>query len=518
MGHQPSSAQLRSMGSAGLQTSLGRRTLLLGSAAFAVALAGCTKESQPSPSANPDSELLVGATIEPKTLDLGASNDAAIPQLLLYNVYETLVKVDATGALKPLLAASWTISDDRLVYTFTLQAGAKFASGTPVDAAAVKQSLEHMKTAPSVAAELAVIEKVEAPEARTLVVTLAKPSYFWLYSMSSTAGVVIDPAGLTSLATKPAGSGPYAFDTWAKGTSITLKKNTSYWGTPPRFSTVTFKYYADPNAMNSAMLAEQLDIISNVAAPQSLDQFTSNPAFTVLEGTTNGEVVLGFNHNSDALKQVKVRQALIHAVDHKALLDTVWNGKGELIGSMVPPTDPWYEDLSGAYPFDPAKAKALLAEAKVKSLTLRLRVPNLPYATAAIPVLTKYYKDIGVTLKSETLTFEQWLQQVYTQGDYDLTIVAHVEPRDLVNWANPQYYWHYHNANFTQLIEQAQAATDPQATDLLKQAAKVLSQDAAADFLFLLPNLIVTRSDISGVAANATSLSFDLTTIASRRT
>lgn len=95
------------------------------------------------------------------------------------------------------------------------------------------------------------------------------------------------------------------------------------------------------------MLSGDLDVISNLQAPDSLPQFADPSRFTVTKGTTNGEVVLGLNHKSKALANLKVRQALTAAIDRRALLDTVWNGEGTLIGSMAVPTDPWYEDLSG---------------------------------------------------------------------------------------------------------------------------------------------------------------------------
>lgn len=502
---------------------LGRRALIGGIAAAAIAAAaGCTTgPTQSAPSTNPGRNLIIGAVTMPETFDLVTNNDAAIPQVLLYNVYETLVKIDGDGQVKPLLATAWTVSEDRLTYTFTLQSGAKFASGTPLTAETVKTSLELLKQKGNAVtkARHAVVDSIGATDEKTLTVVLSKPSYEWLYSLTSSSGVIIDPAGLATLATKPMGSGPFAFDSWNKGSDITLVKNESYWGTGTRFEKVTWRYFKDANAMNSSMLAGDLDIISNVAAPQTLPQFADTTKFTVLDGTSNGEVVLGFNHNTPALKNLKLRQAICHAIDRQAAIDTVWGGKGSLIGSMVPPTDPWYEDLSETYPYDVDTAKRLVAESGIKNPTLRLRVPSLPYATAAVQLLTAQLKAVGITVKSDVLEFPgRWLDVVYTKGDYDLTIIAHVESHDLVNWANPEYYWHYDNAEFQTLISEADVSDEQGAVTKYKQAAKILADDAAADFLFLLPNLIVTKPDIHGVSPNATSLSFDLTTVTSKLT
>lgn len=501
---------------------LNRRHLLglTGAAAAVPLLAGCLDNDLPGQTPEGSRQLSVGASDEPQVLDPIANAQAAIPQVLLYNVYETLVKVDNTGALRPLVASAWTISADRLTYRFTLHDTATFASGTALDAAAVVASMEFLRAANSPNAEVAramgQIASVTAEGGHTVVVTLKAPSLLWLYDMSSTAGIIIDPAGYQTMAAAPMGSGPYAFDSHQRGTSITLKRNERYWGTPQRIDTIIWRYFTDPNAMNSAMLAGDLDVMSNLAAPQALAQFT-NDRFTVLEGFSTGEVVLGFNHTNAALAKKQVRQAINHAIDRQGLVDTVWGGKGQMIGSMVPPSDPWYEDLSGTYPFDPQKAKQLLAEAgHATGLTLNLRVPTLPYGPGAATVIKSQLADVGITVTVEEIDFTRWINEVFLGAQYDMTIVAHVEARDIVAWANKDFYWKYDNPDFQRLIAEADVADEAAGHDLMKQAAKILADDAAADFLFLLPSLVVSKSSVSGLGNNAPSLSFDLTSVATR--
>lgn len=493
---------------------ISRRALLGGTAAIAISAGACSGTS--APTATPKT-LSVGATLEPPTLDPTMSDAASIPQLLLYNVYETLVKMDSDGTIKPLLAERWDVSSDRTTYTFNLQQGAKFASGTAVDAAAVVAGIQRMRnsTSTTIKRQLAPIASVTAQDSGTVVVTLSRPSNEWLFSMTSSAGMIVDPAA-TDMATKPMGSGPFAYGSWTKGDSITLTKNTKYWGTPGRFDDVVFRYYVDPNAMITAMLSGDLDIISNLQAPQSLSQFADTAKFTVVEGTTTGEVTMGFNHSNPALAQLKVRQAICYAIDRKALLNTVWAGHGQLIGTMSSPTEPYYEDLSNTYPYDPAKAKELLAEAGVSNLSLRLRVPVTKYATDSATFVQSQLKDVGIAVTIEQLDFSRWLTEVFTNGDYDMTIVNHAEPRDLVQWANPKYYWHYDNPELQALVQEADAGSSDDYVRLMKQASELLAHDAAADWLFLIPNLVVTTTDVTGIGQNATSLSFDLTTIASR--
>lgn len=484
-------------------------TLLL-----SLTLAACTR---PAPSEEPAKVLNIGATGEPAGLDMITAAGAGTPFVLLYNVYETLVKLDGEGNVKPLLASEWTLTPDRLEYTFTLDGGAKFASGGDIHAEAVVASFERarIKGYGSVQEKWAPVDSVEAVDENTVKVTMKQPSNQWLFDMAGSAGIITDPAGVDTLDTKPAGSGPYTFANWEQGSFVELKKNPNYWGTPARFDDVFFRYYADPNAMNTAMLSGQLDIISNLTVPTALDQFKDESRFKVYEGTTTGEVVMGFNHRTEALKDLKVRQAINHAIDREALVESVWGGKGPLIGSMVPPTDPWYEDLSNTYEYDPAKAKSLLAEAgKATGLTLRLRVPNLPYGPPAGRFISAQLKEVGINAVVEELEFARWLDLVYSKHDFDMTIVAHVELRDMALFATPESYLGYDNPAYQALLAEADTLDEAGQTEKLKEAAKLLADDAAADWLFLLPNIIITTPQITGVQENQTSLSFDVTMLA----
>ena len=485
-----------------------------------LAMSCCTGISATTP---PSKQLRVGATAIPDSMDPTTNTNAAISQALLYNVYETLVKLDGDGKIRPLLAREWSISNDGLTYTFALQPNAAFANGDPVTADAVVKSFQRIQQDPAVMAnykaQMSVVASLKVVDEHTVKATLSHPSNMWIYDLTGSMGIVIDPNATSDLPNTPAGSGPFVLQQWNKGSSVVLAKSEKYWGTAARFDQVTFRYFSDPNAMNTAMLSGDLDVISNVAAPQALSKFADATKYQIIKGTTNGEIVLGFNNANAPFTDVRVRQAICYAIDRQALMTSVWDGQGMLIGSMVPPTDPWYQDLSQTYPYDPAKAKALLAEAGfADGLTLRLQVPTLPYATGAAQFIASQLKDVGVTVEVTQLDFPgTWIDQVMTRGDYDMTIIAHVESRDIVKWADPKYYWHYDNPEFQALIAKADQAIDQtEYISLMQQAAKILADDAAGDFLWLLPSLVVATPDITGIPANAIAESFDLTAIASK--
>src|SRR5690606_15560015 len=137
-----------------------------------------------------------------------------------------------------------------------------------------------------------------------------------------------------------------------------------------------------------------------------------------------------------------------------------------------------------------------------------------PYAVAAAQVVASQLAEVGVTAEIEPLEFPaRWLDEVFTNADYDMSIVSHVEPRDIGIFADPNYYFRYDSQEFRDLVDQADAGTPEEQVELMRQAARLLAEDAAADWLFLQPNLIVATADVTGLPENRVGESFDLTTI-----
>ncbi|WP_040161849.1 ABC transporter substrate-binding protein [Mobilicoccus massiliensis] len=495
-----------------------RRLLAL---AATLVLTACSAGSGTSPApggtggSGASTDLAVGMVAEPANLDFTTTDGAAIPQALLDNVYEGLVAVDDAGKIVPGLAKSWEVSPDRKTYTFHLVEGATFSNGSPFTADDAVFSIERVKKdwTTSLAKAMSVVARAEAKDPQTLVVTLSRPSSDWLYRMTTRIGAMFSRTGVADLATTTVGTGPYVVDRWNRGDSLHLRRRDDYWGEQPFFSGVTLKYFKDPTALNNAVLTDAIDIVSTVQAPEALGQFTGDQRFQVIEGTTNGEVVLSFNHAKAPFDDRAVRQAARQAIDKKSLMQSCWAGRGTLIGSMVPPTDPWYEDLTSIHPPDVEAAKKLLAQSTHPTPTVRLRLPTLPYATSCGQVVKSDLEKAGFTVQLDQLEFPAaWVTQVMKNGDYDASIVAHVEPRDLpALYSNPDYYLHYDNPEVTKAIAAADAGDEATQVAEMKKAARLISQDAASDWLFLLPNLMVAKKDIAGLPQNAVGESFDVT-------
>ncbi|MDA2806844.1 ABC transporter substrate-binding protein [Nocardiopsis suaedae] len=484
-------------------------------AAAAAALLVVTGCGAPDDGGDGD-QVRVGLVAEPASLDFTSNDGAAIPQAMLSNVYEGLVELDEEGEVRPLLAEDYERSEDGRTYTFRLREGVRFSDGAEFTAEDAVFSIERVKEEWTIglADRMDVVQEATATDAHTLEVRLEHPSNGWLYAMASRIGAMFSRTGVDDLATDPVGTGPYTLDTWERGDRLTLQRNPDYWGEAPQVPTVVFRYFQDPGAMNRTMLAGGLDAIPNLQEPEELGGFTPDGGFRVAEGTTHGEVVLAMNNDEPPLDDVRVRRAVRHAIDREALLETAWGGHGTLIGSMVPPLDPWYEDLTGVHPYDPDRARGLVEEAGAGGETLRLRVPNLPYAVNSAQVVQSEVEKTGMDVEIESLEFPaRWLEEVHGAGDYDMSIIAHVEPRDLHLFADPDYYFHYGGEEFASLLEEADRGSPEEQVAKTREAARVLSEDAAADWLFLMPNLTVAREGLAGLPRDQVGEAFTAKTL-----
>lgn len=458
--------------------------------------------------AAPRTDVNIAMQLEPPSLDPTTGGAAAAIRSVTYdNIYEGLTRIDRDGAVQPLLAKSWDISPDGLTYTFHLHTGVKYQDGTPFTADDVKYSLDAARGEKSVSAQkqlFAKIAAVDVVDPATVKVTLSAPQGDFLYDMGWGDAVIVSPKSAATNATRPVGTGPYKFGDWVKGDHVTLLRNADYWGTAPSIEKATVKFISDPTAAVAAILAGDVDVFTGFPAPEALDQIKADPRFQVMVGSTQGETVMAMNNAKPPLDNVKVRAAIAHALDRKALIDGAQFGYGTPIGSFFPPGDPAYIDLTALSSYDPAKSKQLLAEAGVKDLSLSLKLPPAQYARAAGPIIQQELAEVGIKVEITNVEWADWLQNVFTNKDYDLTIVSHVEPNDIGSFAKPGYYFNYKSEAFNKIMADLGKTTDPAKQIELKQAAqKQLANDYAAAFLFELPNITVANKDLKGLWLNA---------------
>jgi peptide/nickel transport system substrate-binding protein len=435
--------------------------------------------------------------LEPTNLDIRATSGAALDQLLIDNVYQGLVSRTPEQDIVPALASDWTVSPDGLTYAFTVREGVTFHDGQELTPQDVVWSLTQHRDTPEWldAATLANVTSIAA-DGQTVTLTLSAPDSQLLWNLTGRAGIVLKEGDTVDYQTAANGTGPFTLEKWSQGDSVTLARYDDYWGEPAAAAEIVFSYVPDNQAALNATLAGEFDVVTAFDATLK-DQVEASGDYQLVVGESTDKGTLAFNQTSGPLADQRVRQAIRQAIDHDAIVEAL--GSGQTQYGPIPSLDPGYEDLSDVAPYDPDAAKELLAEAGAENLELALTIPNF-YSTTIPQLLVSDLDAVGITLTVKSVDFPTWLQEVYTNHDYDLSFVLHTEARDFQNWANPDYYFTYNNPEVTDLYAQARAATsDEDAAALLAEAARIVSEDAAADWLFNGASVSVVSTQVSGM-------------------
>ncbi len=472
----------------------------LAATALCMGLAAAPAAAQPK-----KDSLVLGMTLEPTGLDPTAGAASAIAEVVLYNVFETLTKINSDSRITPLLADSWTVSDDLKTWNFKLRGGVKFHNGEPFSAASAKFSIERAADKASInkdKATFANIERLDTPDALTLVLNLKNGDPDLLFKLGQASAVMVEAKSAASNNTKPTGTGPYQLDNWAKGSAVTLLRWDGHRNAKGvLLKRVQIRFISDPAAQVAALLSGDVDLFPRVSAARSLPQFQNNKKYQVLIGGSRAKTILAINNKRKPLDNVLVRRAIAHAIDRKAVIEGAADGFGVPIGSYLVPGTPGYVDLTGDNAFDIAKARALLHQAGVTPpLELVMKLPPTPYARQGGEVIAAMLDKIGIKAKIENVEWAQWLSGVYGQKAYDLTVISHVEPLDFGNFARPNYYWGYESAEFNTLWAKVQSSINPvERTRLMGDAQRLVARDAVAAYLYQPTWITVANARLKGL-------------------
>lgn len=449
--------------------------------------------------------VVVGLKLAPVNLDIRRQSGNAVMQLLIGNVYEGLVGRDSHNRVVPAIADSWDIAKDGLAYTFHLRQGLTFSNGDVLDATDVVWSIRQMIERQYYDYEqLDGVTSVEALDDHTVRLTLDTPNANLLWYLSARPGLVFDQDAHYDPKTQAVGSGPYLVSDFVPNDSVTLTANPNYTGrNPAKTHTVVVRYLTDANAAVNALTSGTVQVLSPIdeqlAAPLKND-----PAYTIRAGNGSDKYVLAMNNRRAPFTDKRVRQAIRYAIDHKQII-AARGGADQPLGGPIPAVDPGYRDLTGLYPHDVAKAQELMRQAGYgpdHHLTTTLTYANT-YGTELGDQLRSQLAAIWIDLKIDYVEFSTWLTDVHQNADYDLSLVDHAESHDFEQWADPTYYYGYDNPRVQELYRKAMAATDEKTTDrLLAQAARQVSEDAAADWLFAYRVTTATAQGVSGFAAD----------------
>jgi len=446
--------------------------------------------------------LVVVQGVEPPGLDPSTNPSTAIPRVVYSNILEGLVKIDRNGMIVPALA-KYKISKDGKEYTFSLKKGVKFHDGKPFDAEDVKFTFERLmdpKTAIVHPEYYKDIDWVQAVDSHTIKIKLKNVNSMFLFNLARGDSSIVSKQSVDKLKTEPVGTGPFKFVEWVRGDHITLAKFVEYHKKDiPYLEKVTFKFIGDPSAQIASLKAGDIDVIAYDVSPENALLLEKDPKFKVLNGYTTTEVILSTNNSRKPFSDVKIRQAMAYAIDRKALIKGAMSGYGMPIGSHMDPGNPYYIDLTSAYPYNPEKAKQLLAEAGYPNgFEAVIKLPErFAYTKRTGEIITDMFSQVGIKLKIELVEWGQWLDRVFRNADFDLTVIGHAEPFDINIYTNPKYYFRYDNPKFQETLKKAEMEPDPKKRkDLYVALQKMITEDAVNGFLFVLPSLPTMKKEV----------------------
>jgi nickel ABC transporter nickel/metallophore binding protein len=441
-----------------------------------------------------------GATAPPQTFVIAVGSDPgplnphdySSSFIALDMVYEPLVRYAADGSIVPGLAESWEISPDGLTWTFTLREGVTFQDGTPFNAQAVKWNFERWIQTDRHAwlPSTTRIAEVEAPNERTVVLRMREFYYATIQDLALIRPVrFLSPAsvGADGAYVRPVGTGPWKMEEYLPQQRAVFVRNPTYWGQMPRIERVVFEVIPDAQARIAALLSNEVDLIGGEyvggISLESLPVLRRNPNVQVYTEAGTTTYFLQMDTTRAPFDDLRVRQALNHAIDRATISERLFGGLAEPARGVFPERIP-YVVATGTdlYRYDPERSRSLLAEAgwtpnadgvltkngEPLELDLVVDAAMFPQAGSLAQVLQAQLRDVGIVLKPRLLDSSGWLD-AYDRRAYDL--LMHL------TWGAPYDPHSSLSGLFSSTSSSTNAYTDPELDGMI--AAVLAERDEA---------------------------------------
>lgn len=420
------------------------------------------------------------------------------------NVYDTLLTFgEQDTTVQPSLAKEWTVSEDGLTYTFMLEEGVTFHDGTPFNADAVVQNFERWAAGSAeqfyyynsmfMSEGESVIASVEAQDDTTVVFTLTRPQAPFLKNIAMSPFAIASPAAFDQLEDNPVGTGPFKFVEWKRNDSITLEKNTAFWKDGlPKLDRVIFRAIPDNSARLNALTTGEIDIADGIN-PSDATSIQSNSELQLIERPSMNIGYLGLTNNRAPFDDVKVRQAVNHAIDKQTIIDAFFQGYAEPAVNPMPSTISGYNEEITGYEYDPEKAKALLAEAGYNGEEFELWAmpvprPYMPDGQKVAEAIQKNLEDVGMKAKIVTYEWATYLEKA-KNGEADAFLLGWTGDNgdadnflytllDKDNIGSNNYAYYSSDEAHTLLVQAQSEVDEDKRNELYKQAQVIIHEDA----------------------------------------
>ena len=477
--------------------------------------------------------LVFGRGADSVSLDPGIVTDGESFKVT-QNLFETLLNFGKQDTkIHPGLAKEWVVSDDGLTYTFKLQEGVKFHDGTDFNAEAVIKNVNRWKGGTEddfyyfnsmFKAEGAdIITDVKADGDYTVIFTLSRPQAPFLKNLAMSPFGIASPTAFEAAGDKfgdnPVGTGPFKFTDWKRNDSVTIEKNPDYWQQGlPKLDKVIFRSIPDNSARLNALTAGDIDLADGVN-PSDGKTVEGNADLQLIERPSMNIGYLGLTSTRAPFDNKLVRQAVNYAIDKQAIVDAFFEGRAQVAVNPMPPSIGGYNEALEPYPYDPEKAKSLLAEAgydgkEIELWAMPVPRPYMPDGAKVAEVIQKNLEDVGMKSKIVTFEWATYLDKAKNgeadafmlgwtgdNGDADNFIYTLLD-KDNIGSNN---YSYYSNDEVHDLLIKAQSETDENArNDLYKKAQEIIHEDAPWVPLAHSTPLLAAKAGVKGFLPHPT--------------
>lgn len=447
----------------------------------------------------------INISSEPDNLNpwMSAATDT---EAIFLNVFEGLVGFDETGAIVPRLAESWEISEDNLTYTFHLRQDVNFHNGkhlTAEDVIYTYENLSGINQEKAISSKFTAITKLEAPDEYTVVMTLGDVNAAFLQLNK----VAVLPMGYTEQSTAPIGTGPFKFVEYVPGQKVVLEKNTEYYDAErmPKIDKAEVYIMTDQSAVVTALQSGQLDIASVSADNAEI----LSAEYDIYHSPQNMVQLFALNNSVEPFDDMRVRQAFNYVIDKQQIIDGAFGGYATMLYSNFSPVmGAYYNDqLDTMYTVDIEKAKALMTEAGYPNgFSMTITVPsNYKEHVDTAQIIVEQLKQIQVNAEIQLVEWGTWLEDVYTNAQYQTTIVGlsgKLDPNDILYRYTSGYaknFFKYSNPEYDTVLDKALKTTnEDERAEYYKEAQKILAEDAAAVWTCDPNTTIASRKDLKG--------------------
>jgi peptide/nickel transport system substrate-binding protein len=432
-------------------------------------------------------------------------------------IVESLFRLDHdTGESVPHLAESYERLDD-LTLRVVLREGITFTNGEPMDAEAVKFSLETLAVEPVQVVALGQVDRVDIVDERTVDVVTKAPFPLLVLSLSLNGHVVppiyYQEVGPDGFASHPIGTGPFAYESRIAGQSITLVRNDGYWRGAAEFERLEFRPIPEDTVRIAALLAGEIHIATNVPASQYARVDAANGVHAASVVGFSAKMALLDGLEDSPLADTRVRQAVNYAVDKELLLEVLYGGHGKISTCQLGnPAFFGYNPNLEPYPYDPERARALLAEAGYPDGV----AVDLKYRTSAgddelSEALASMLEDVGISVNHIILEGGEFLRQLSAFELRNIATLGISTAPDTTYGHNiflsDAPYSYYRNPEFDEVVRSAQTAIDTEERlSLLNEAARIACEDPTVLFLFSLDEVYGVSDRVAGWAPSPDNL------------